>query len=1116
MNYIRQQEKRSQNFVLFVAALILLSLASATPARAQQCTDIWTGADGNDEWSDPANWSTGKVPGPSDTACVQIGNAAVNQNNSQDSVANLALGSTDSLTLSNVPNANNGFFVDGASIVNNGEIVIPYTTSNQTGTTLNITSGGNTTLSGSGLIVISNGSGISGYSGSTLVNQSTITGAGAIENGVALNNTSSGVINANQSGLQLVVGRMPASTNTGLLEATGGGQMVIGSIGLNNVGGTIKATGTGSSVTFVEEGEGGQTITGGTFTTSSGGSIYSDNSTLLDGTNGNTIANQGLLVLPDAGNNPGSSFQGTFNNSGTIQILSHGDNVGLGIPSGQTFTLQGTGNLTMGDGTSNAYNNLNNISGNIFVNHQLIQGTGQIENLSSFTNAGTINANIPQGTNNLQLVIYRDGADTNTGTLEATKGGALVLQSLTLNNHGGTVKAIGKPSYVYLNGMTLSGGKISSSGGAVIYNTGGALIDGATEGTVSSTATILVPAVGNNANGRFQGAVTNNGIIQILANANGGVSLGIPSSQTFTLSGSGSLIMGDGTSNSYNSQNYINGNIFVNQQLVEGTGAIQDLNGFTNSGTLNANIPTGPNGLQLLVYRTGTTSNTGTMEASNGGSLYLSNSLSNAGGSIEAVGANSVVTTNGMTISGGTLSASGGGVFNDTQGTLLDGTTNPVVIDGTLSIPPVGNNPGVAMQGTIKNTGTIALFSNSSSPNNGVGVPGGETLTLTGSGDFVMGDGTNNSYNNGLILNGNGILDNQSTITGTGQIGYVETITNQGTISANVPVGSADLVLEIWREGTGGISNSGTMEAANGGELQIFPSNSFTNSGTLTAQVGSTIYINNRFTNLSNNTLTGGTYIVAGTLMIPGDIDTNAAKITLNGAASQILNPNSNALANFATNAPKASFTLSAKQNFESASTFTNQGSIIINKGSTFTVGSGGSYLQTEGKTTVNGKLALSTTEEKTDEADSDSNPAAANIRIAKGSLLGNGGTIAAHVSSSGTVIPAASLTTTGKLGITGTYTQTAAGALDANIAGAASGQFNVLNVTGAATLGGTLNIGLLDKFVPAVGDTFEILTAKKVTGTFATVNGTKINDSEHFTVTYNAGNVTLTVVSGD
>jgi hypothetical protein len=923
MNCVRHNEKYSRRSALFVAGLILLALASATSALAQQCTDSWTGGGNDNAWSDGSNWSNGNEPGSSDVACIQLSGAAVVLNVA-DGIADLAIGSGDSLTFPAVSNTNNGLSVSGSSITNSGEIIMADPVSFGT-TGLNLSSTGTVTLSGHGTITLNANSfgGDSIGGAGTLLNKSTIQGGGGLD--MTFSNTKAGVIKANESGVQLVVGRnqnQGPSTNVGLMEATDGGQLTMGSLTLNNVGGTIKASGKNSYVQLEGEGQGGETFTGGTWTTASGGVIQVvDTSALLDGTNGNTITNSGTMALVDGAPHPGGNFQGTMNNKGTLQILSKGNGVGLSIPGGQTFTLTGTGSLTMGDGTSNSYNNQNYISGATFVNQQTVQGTGAILNLTSFTNSGIINANVPTGTNNLQLQLGRAGASTNTGTIEASNGGVLVIGSTTINNVGGT---------------------------------------------------------------------------------------------------------------------------------------------------------------------------------------------------IESVGANSVVTTNGMTISGGTLSASGRGVFNDTQGTLLDGTTNPVVVDGTLSIPPAGSNPGVAMQGTIKNTGTIALFSNSSSPNNGVGVPGGETLTLTGSGDFVMGDGTNNSYNNGLTLGGSGILDNQSTITGTGEIGYVETITNQGTISANVPVGSAGLVLEMWREGTGGISNSGTMEAANGGELQIFPSNSFTNSGTLTAQVGSTIYINNRFTNLSNNTLTGGTYIVAGTLMIPGDIDTNAAKITLNGAASQILNPNSNALANFATNAPKASFTLSAKQNFESAGTFTNQGSIIINKGSTFTVGSGGSYLQSGGKTTVDGKLALSTTEEKIDEADSDSDPAAADVRIAKGSLLGNGGTIAAHVSSSGTVVPAASLTTTGKLGITGAYTQTAAGALDANIAGTSSGQFNLLTVGGAASLGGTLNIGLLNKFVPSVGDTFEILTARKVTGTFATVNGTKINDSEHFTVTYNADNVTLNVVSGD
>lgn len=98
---------------------------------------------------------------------------------------------------------------------------------------------------------------------------------------------------------------------------------------------------------------------------------------------------------------------------------------------------------------------------------------------------------------------------------------------------------------------------------------------------------------------------------------------------------------------------------------------------------------------------------------------------------------------------------------------------------------------------------------------------------------------------------------------------------------------------------------------------------------------------------------------------------------------------------------------------------------------------------------------------------------------------------------------------------VTGGYTQTAAGALDADIAGTNSGQFSQLNVKGTASLHGTLNIKLLNGYVPVVGATFQVLRALHMNGSFATVNGTSINDSEHFTVTYNSNNVTLTVVSG-
>ena len=929
MNCVRQQKKGFRGFVLILAAMVGLPFAGATPALAQ-CTDSWTGGAGDGLWSDGQNWSTGVEPGSSDNVCIQKSGAAVLLDVG-DGIADLTVGSSDSLTLPTVTNASPSLNINGSSITNSGQIILSAPVSFGT-TGLTLSSSGTLTLSGRGTITMNANSFGGDYIGGSakLFNKSTIQGAGGFD--MTFNNASAGVINANESGFQLVVGRnqaQGASTNTGLMEATNGGQLAMGSLTLNNVGGTIKASGKNSYVQLVGEGQGGETFTGGTWTTANGGVIQVvDTTALLDGTNGNTITNSGTMQLVDGAGHPGGNFQGTVNNTGTIQLLSRGGGLGVNIPGGQTFTLTGTGSLTMGDGTANAYNNQDYISGGTFVNEQLVQGTGSILNLAGFNNSGTINANIPTGSSNLQLQLGRAGASTNTGTIEASNGGVLVVGSTTIDNTGGTIEAVGANSNVSLVG-----------------------------------------------------------------------SLG----------------------------------------------------------------------------------------------------------------------TSGLTISGGTYTTSGGGVVYGYGGTTFDGTTNPVTNSGTFILPDVGNPPNISVQGTLNNTGTIQILAGADNGNSVYfQVPNGETLTLTGGGKVIMGDGTDNSYNNLPVFGtdfSTGILVNKSTIEGTGLIGFDLDITNNGIINANVPVGTNGLQLNLTGYPDGTVNN-GIMEASNGGMLNISPSVSFNNTGTLNAASRSTIYVsNNNFLNLSNGTLTGGAYDVTGTLQIPGNITTNDAKIALTGKASQILNPNTNALTGFLTNASKGSFALKGGQSFKSAGTFTNHGAITVGKGSTFTVGAGGSYVQSGGKTTVNGKLMLSKT--KGIDVSDDSTPAAAVIRIAKGSLLGNGGNVAAHLSSSGTVIPADSMTSVGKLKVTGAYTQTSAGALDANITGANSGQFNVLNVTGTATLGGTLNIGLLNNFVPLIGDTFQILTAKHVTGTFATVNGTVINSSEHFTVTYNSDKVTLTVVSG-
>jgi hypothetical protein len=102
-----------------------------------------------------------------------------------------------------------------------------------------------------------------------------------------------------------------------------------------------------------------------------------------------------------------------------------------------------------------------------------------------------------------------------------------------------------------------------------------------------------------------------------------------------------------------------------------------------------------------------------------------------------------------------------------------------------------------------------------------------------------------------------------------------------------------------------------------------------------------------------------------------------------------------------------------------------------------------------------------------------------------------------------------------GKLTMIGTYTQNSTGTLNISVGGTAAGTFGDLAVTNGVSLGGTLSIKLINGFVPAIGDSFTVLTGSAVSGEFATVKGTSINSSEHFQVNYNATNVTLIVVSG-
>jgi hypothetical protein len=94
-----------------------------------------------------------------------------------------------------------------------------------------------------------------------------------------------------------------------------------------------------------------------------------------------------------------------------------------------------------------------------------------------------------------------------------------------------------------------------------------------------------------------------------------------------------------------------------------------------------------------------------------------------------------------------------------------------------------------------------------------------------------------------------------------------------------------------------------------------------------------------------------------------------------------------------------------------------------------------------------------------------------------------------------------------GILTIVGDYTQTGGGDLVIEIGGLNPGtDFDQLNVTGQATLDGTLTVNLINGFQPASGDGFTIMTFSSGSGAFANLNG----DGPLFTPSFDATDMTL------
>ena len=107
-----------------------------------------------------------------------------------------------------------------------------------------------------------------------------------------------------------------------------------------------------------------------------------------------------------------------------------------------------------------------------------------------------------------------------------------------------------------------------------------------------------------------------------------------------------------------------------------------------------------------------------------------------------------------------------------------------------------------------------------------------------------------------------------------------------------------------------------------------------------------------------------------------------------------------------------------------------------------------------------------------------------ANVTVA---TVQNGGTatIDGNLTNSGTVNPGGT-NAAGNLDITGNYTQTSTGILNIELGGATAGsQYDEVAATGSATLGGTINGGLINSYNPLFGVSFTPVIAASDSGLF-------------------------------
>lgn len=756
----------------------------------------------------------------------------------------------------------------------------------------------------------------------------------------------------------------------------------------------------------------------------------------LGGTGGSQtlIINGPALTLNGPGvissNGLVSVLSGTLGGSGGISL-----NGVLNVFGG---SLNGSGLLSVAPGGQITLN------GNINLGTRPLQNAGRLiwtsGNITSSPSGPTI-SNLAGGTFDI-LVTDRSfsRAVTNAGSVRRMTGTGLATFNSSFSSSG-TVEV--QNGVLQLNGGTQTG-SLTVAPGAIIW------LAGAFELAPGSS-------VAGAGNVRFDGVINLNGTFNVggIISINSGT---VNFSTGCSFIGSPVSISG-GTANFNTGQTPSFSSLTMSSGTIAGTDPITITGIFTSSG--------------------GTLNTTGAINA-NGGLSITGLSISSG-----------ILNNPGLATLNGGISIATNGVFKNLPG----GTLNVVGVNSTAISPAIPPNIG----GIFDNQGLVRF-------QDVYGTSVGIRFNNSGTVEIHSGLGLNNNITNTGVLKvaaGAGL----SFAFGLHTLAAGSLLTNAGYVEFKTPVnvfGSVVTATNSTLAILGGANNFVGTCTFNGGTLNVSGGSvNFSTGNTLTPAnlnlSGGTLTGSDSITVSGPMTWTGGTLSGAGAVNANGGLTLNGPTLILNGrtlnnsaaaiwSGGSIFSGAGSVISNAAGGIFDITFDgqtfigLGGGRTFANAGLLRKTGGIgtatisdaVSNIGTievlSGTLAFGDTFVQAAGVTKMNGGNIA----------------ASGPLQIQGGILCGNG-TINASVINSGRCAPGAS---PGLLQITGNYTQTGSGLLDIELGGNTPGStFDQLAISGAATLGGSLNVTKVNSFQPVIGSTFRVLTFASRSGDFASFN---------------------------